>query len=155
MNITLSYKNLITKKNKTIKMVQYISRPNKIEQLKPSYKVDVQRNRWLAVTAMRDADQLASMAKFKDAQNRIDEAIQTIQNSISAKDKFCQGLVKDLLNSKEGIRDKNAYESGGRHYNMSNFVSHQQQRMTNFDAVSQVAYVNNARLQMQQAFYST
>lgn len=153
LDITLTYKNLITGKHKKMKTAQYIPRPSKVDKLQPSYKVNVQRNRWCAVTAMQDADRLASLGKFKDAQDRIDEAIQTIQKSISANDPFCKGLVNDLLKSKQGIKDKNAYESGGRHYNMCNFVSHQQQRMTDFEATSQAAYMNNARFKMQQAYY--
>jgi hypothetical protein len=154
LNFKINYDNIILNAKKECKLVGNISRPSQVLH-QPSFnrKVDVQKNRILALEAMKKVDDMANTGNFEQAKKILDEAIASIKNSVTHDDQFCVNLIQDLEKTKAGLRDKNSWSSGGRQLLMNNFVGQQQQRQSNFDSSSQSIYMNSSRETLKKKLY--
>lgn len=84
-----------------------------------SKKLDTQRNRIIATTALKEARALADQGKYDEAKKTLEAAIAKITASVSVGEQFCQGLLNDLARASETMRSQREYKSHGAHYLMS------------------------------------
>lgn len=79
-------------------------------------ELDRHINRYAAALALEEAALKAHTEDFAGAQKHIQNIIEQIQQSLSAKDpsasEYCQDLVNDLEECAKGMKDRNAFASG-------------------------------------------
>jgi len=129
----LSYFNAILKDSTKILQSGYIKRPKFVENLKPNYELDKQRNRVETTSALDEARILADKNLLSDAREVLNKMINSINNSISAQDDFCKQLVKDLKSLLDTFVDTKSYTSFGNKMVNNMWISHEYQRSNNQD----------------------
>jgi hypothetical protein len=142
---TVKYRNLVREidENKVIDCL--VNRNGK--EGTANQNVDVSRNRIIATEAMSRAEELGDRDELAKARKTIQESLDVIKASVSADNKFCIGLINDLNNCLEGLRDRNQYRNVTKQYMTQNIMCHKVERACNFDAdfASQMTYNNESR----------
>lgn len=87
-----------------------------------SKKLDSQRNRIIATTALKEARSLADQGNYTEAKKVLEAATKKISESVSVGEQFCQGLLSDLANAADTMRSQHEYKSKGAHYLMSKYA---------------------------------
>jgi len=112
VDFSIDYFNTISKKFNQSTITTIINRPD-ISEKKPNYDLDKQRNRIETNNVLEKAKKLADERNFSDAREMINKQIIKIEKSISGKDDFCVGFIKDLTSLLNGLVDSRTYESSG------------------------------------------
>lgn len=142
---TVKYRNLVREIDETKVVECLVNRNGTIGTANED--VDVSRNRIIATEAMSRAEELGDRDELAKARKTIQESLDLIQASVSAKNKFCAGLIADLHRCLEGLRDRNQYRNVTKQYMTQNVMCHKYERACNFDVdfASQMTYNNESR----------
>jgi len=142
---TVKYRNLVREIDETKVVECIVNRNGTVGNANED--VDVSRNRVIATEAMSRAEELGDRDELAQARKIIQESLDTIGASVSAKNKFCAGLLADLNNCLEGLRDRNQYRNVTKQYMTQNVMCHKMERACNFDVdfASQMTYNNESR----------
>jgi len=108
--------------------------------------VDRQKNRIIVTDAIAEAKKLGDGGDITGGRKIVNDAIEKLKSSPTAKDEYIQSLLKDLEDCLCTLKDKTSYTSRGTHQMASYFSSHSNQRANN----SVQSYSNTTRRQMQQ-----
>jgi len=153
--ISISYLSVITKQQIIIPdaCVLKIARPMQTDaKVTVNYNIDKQHNRIIAADAMQAATDFGNENKLNQGKEILTNAKKRIQESASAQDQFCQGLVVDLDRCVKGLISKETYQTSGYQQLTTNYVSHYAQRSTNSGWVGQSGYTNLSRATLQKTF---
>ncbi|XP_003383100.1 PREDICTED: uncharacterized protein LOC100635885 [Amphimedon queenslandica] len=123
----LSYFNVINSKPDEVNFTMTFERNNG-PRGEASKKLDSQRNRIIATTALKEARSLADQGNYSEAKKVLEAATKKISESVSVGEQFCQGLLSDLTNAADTMRSQHEYKSKGAHYLMSKMQTHSAQR---------------------------
>ena len=97
-----------------------IARPVQTPPQSIPVELDKHINRFTAATAIEDAIRKAIEQQYATAQAQLNRAIETIQASISAKDRstanYCEDLISDLKECAEGMENPHIFSTAGIHY---------------------------------------
>lgn len=142
---TVTYRNLVRECDETVVLECLVNRNGTIGAVNED--VDVSRNRILATDAMSLAEEHGDKDDLVKARKVITDARDVILSSDSSKNKFCSGLVSDLNNCLEGLRDRHQYRNVTKNYMTQNIMCHKVERACNFDDgfASQMTYNNESR----------
>jgi len=149
-NATLTYFNVLNSSLETKTTKAQVQRPiSEPPGQKVNIELDKQYNRLAAAEAMKQATDFGNAHNLEQARKVIAVTISRIQESVSASDEFCRGLVTDLQACSNGLRDQRSYASEGNQMLTNNFNAHSKQRSTNVQMVSQQVYQTSARNDLQ------
>jgi len=151
VNISLSYFNVLSTKLEQSSVTSSVDRPLALT-VKPAvdFNLDKQYNRLLAAEAMEQANRSGQAGDLTLARSTLTSVMQRIQNSVSASDPFCVGLLTDLKQCQASLKDHNTYEQQGAQMLMNNVDAHYKQRSNNVNMASQQAYQTSSRNMQQE-----
>lgn len=152
VRVTLSYQNVIESKLATEVASALISRPSNHVDAKPNIELNKQYNRLLSAEAMEKATEAGNSGNLELGRKLLQNAMNSIRESVSAKDEFCQSLLKDLAKCEEKLKDRDVYRNEGQMMLNNNYNAHYMQRSSNVNAPSQAAYQTSSRMQQQMMF---
>eukprot|EP01084_Bolivina_argentea_P162312 282492_1 len=130
VKVCVNYTNVIKDMKESVVKVCSIARDvdEGKEEKESNIEIDIQCNRLLAADSMLKSDAAAEKGDLKKAKEILKNAQNVIRNSVSAKDKFCVNLVKDMGICLENMKDVRSYRSGGGKMLKMNATCHEQQR---------------------------
>jgi len=128
----MEYRNLVKKVKQDATTVCTVAR-GEAHRSTPSVAVDISKNRVISMEAMVKAEKLADKEDFEGARNIICSTRDSVAKSVSAKDKFCVGVVEDLNKCFEGLKSRSEYMNRTRKYMAQNVMCHTLERAANFD----------------------
>lgn len=146
LKISLTYQNAVTSTEEQQAIIATVTRPDTVEPgLKRDFNLDKQHNRVIAYEALEQAADAGLKGQFSAATTILTSAISRIKESVSSSDEFCVNLVADLEKCKDGLQNKEKYQSGGHQTLSNNYMAHTYQRSTNQTWSSQSAYQTTSR----------
>ncbi|KAG2385519.1 hypothetical protein C9374_003334 [Naegleria lovaniensis] len=155
--LQLQYFNVINTDNEGFEFEIIVNRQSSQDPDKKTanYQLDIQRNRVESGEAMEQAKTLSDQGKLEEGRKLLTEAIAKIEESVSGKDEFCVGLVKDLTDCKNNMVDRTTYSNVGSKM-LNNYWSAQMcQRATSCESSNtQAVYMNKKKAAMTSAFSS-
>jgi len=123
LQLIVSYTNTLSGIDQREEMLISISRPANTPAFHIPIQLDSHINRYTAAAAIEEATQRANAREFAGAQQRLQEVIETIEKSRSARElshsnpaRYCADLLADLKECCEGMKDAETYQSVGLHY---------------------------------------
>jgi len=155
LTIRLTYDNLIRKGKDEVTEIASVQRlasdAEELKHLEVNLALDQQRNRIIAANALAKATELGNRGQMEEARAQVNIGIAKIKASPSARVEYCLELVKNLVISLDGLRDREMYAQVGSKHCMSSSSAHYQQR-SNMQAQ---AYGNEKKSAMKSVFQST
>lgn len=130
--ISTTYLNLLSGANDTFKVTASVPRldaPGRIPESKTH--VDKQRNRIITTRAMDEAKVLADKGSLPEARKLVQDAIDTIEKSVSGSEVYSRSLIDNLKDVLKSLVDRSSYNNYGS-FAISGYSSaHAQQRANN------------------------
>src|SRR3990167_1144059 len=129
-----------------------VSRPipaqvkNEISQ--ESVEIDEQRNRVNVANSLKTAVTEAEARKYDAAKKIIQDTLNSLNKSISKDTPFTKGLIEDLEQVLESMRDQATFQRIGIKYMYSLSRSHYQQRASGVTSASAAAYLTDGQRSM-------
>jgi hypothetical protein len=145
VRVTLKYQNVVESKAATAVASAIIERPAEAKNQTPNFELNKQYNRLMAAEAMEKATEAGNQGNLELGRKLLLDAINSIRESVSAKDAFCQGLLTDLAKCQEKLKDKTTYMNEGQMMLNNNYAAHYMQRSSNVAMPSQAAYQTPSR----------
>jgi len=131
--VTLSYMNVIETEAEAVTFDVFVNRDITTDPDRKSanYALDIQRNRVESSEALEKGRSLADSNNLTEARKVVNDAIKKIQESVSANDEFCQGLIKDLNDCLKNMENQHTYTNIGSKMMANQWMANMQQRSTN------------------------
>jgi len=152
LKISLTYMNVIRKRDETTEIVATIGRPLQGTGEPRNYEIDKNLNRVIAAEAMESSNDFAKAGQMDKAQEVLVAASTRISESVSSKDEFCQNLVKDIERCKAGVQSQASFASVGSKMLLNQAHAHSAQRSTNVAWGAQQCYQTSNRAGMYSNF---
>jgi uncharacterized protein YegL len=96
----------------------------------PNLAVDRQKNRMIVADALSKAKSLADSGDIQSARKELTDASTLLQNSATASDEYVQTLIKDLIDCRDTLQDRQSYTTRGAQQMATYSSSHYAQRAT-------------------------
>jgi len=104
---------------------------------------------------LETANKLATADKLEESNKVIEEALRTVTTSTTADDEYVKGLMNDLTECKESLKDKASFKRGGEQKMNNMYMAHSKQRsakpspsISSNDSNASPAYQTNAKKKM-------
>ncbi|KAL9647647.1 hypothetical protein ABK040_015137 [Willaertia magna] len=153
--VSLNYFNVIETELQSASFDVVVDRSTNVVPSKQcaNVKLDVQRNRVEAGEALEQGRKLADENKLVEGRKVITDAITKIEQSVSANDEFCQGLILDLKQCLDNMVDHTSYLNVGSKMMNNYWQANMQQRSTHSESsVSQKLMRNKKKVSMANKF---
>eukprot|EP01105_Mastigella_eilhardi_P007737 TRINITY_DN193_c0_g3_i1.p1 TRINITY_DN193_c0_g3~~TRINITY_DN193_c0_g3_i1.p1 ORF type:complete len:1469 (+),score=409.40 TRINITY_DN193_c0_g3_i1:565-4407(+) len=154
---TLSYKDTVANLQKLACCDIRIARPVLAAKLVPvaeedspsqeSIALDEQNNRLLVASALQQAGERGS-SDLDGMRRLMEQSAQTLESSKSHGTAFTQGLVRDLRQAAEFMKDRATFDTIGNKYMYSLARSHFTQRSSGISSQAAEAYLTSSKLSM-------
>jgi len=152
LKISLTYLNVIKKRDETTEINATISRPAQGTGEPRNYEIDKNMNRVIAAEALETSNDMAKNGELDKAKEILESAATRISESVSSQDEFSKNLVKDIEKCKEGVQSKASYNAVGSKMLLNQAHAHSAQRSTNVAWGGQACYQTNNRFNMYNNF---
>jgi len=133
-SVSVQYKNMVQKGQSKCQFICSLKRGGKIGE--SNLDIDLSNNRIMAAEALTQAESLGDQNKLEQGREVVRAAIKKLEASFSAKDSQTEGLIKDLNNALESLRDRHQYIEVGKKYMKQNQMCWAQERAANFDSLN-------------------
>jgi uncharacterized protein with von Willebrand factor type A (vWA) domain len=148
---TVTYKNLTSQERDQEEIITTINRDDAQEK-QPHIGVDVQKNRLIAVDALKEASRLGRERQLSEARQVLIKAIARIHASPSKSDLTCVALVTNIKQAYDKYPDQQTFDAVGDKYSSSSCDSHASQRS---NVQTRSLYTNEIKSNIQSNYLKT
>lgn len=149
LKLTLSYFDVVSTSLKTLQVDAVLKRVASLSpNLQCNIKLDIQHNRIVSGDALDAARNAGDKGNLVEARAIIDNTIDLIRKSASAKEPFCCGLVEDLQECLTTLTDRDNYMSYGNKMLNNHGDANKKQRCAKMASKAQASYATNSKMEM-------
>ena len=112
----------------------------------PNIELAEHINRWTSITHMEEAQKLGSVGQYQQGQQKLQQAIEKIRNSIAPNTELSKYLISELQKVSDNMNNSVDYESAGKYMCTATAQSSARQRSCVTDAHESNVYSNTKQV---------
>lgn len=153
LEVTVSYLDVtedMPSKNNAISYLSFNRTNQKIDET-PNIELAEHINRWISITHMEDAQKLGKAHQYKKGQQKLQQALEKIRNSIAPDTDLSKYLISELQKVHDNMNNSVDYESAGKYMCTATAQSSARQRSCVTDAQESNVYSNAKQINFRMA----